>query len=159
MLFLFNPAGIKGILAGANNLDQVGREEMCVGGGWAGAGGVVLDHNVSAQWRQPISAPHVIGGVGLQGPGWGWGWQGVSLCAKHRVTYQLQFIETRSRHLLSPDRFAFLLLLPSLSRPSVTLSADTRKKVRLITTDRAKRWSNGSHMPCWSCLPFSRSLL
>lgn len=76
-------------------------------GGWERE--VILDHNVSAQWRQSISAAHVIGGVWLQGSGSGCRRKvvGVTLCAKHRVTYQLQFIETRCTHLFSPWQICF----------------------------------------------------
>lgn len=75
----------------------------------------------------------------------------VTLCAKHQVTYQLQFIETRCRHLLSPDRFAFLLLaLHKFLFPSLSLSALPlwhlcwhMLKVTLIIADCTGGWWNG----------------
>lgn len=70
----------------------------------------------------PLTAAHLSTtcdrGSGVAGARLG---GGVTLRAKHQVTYQLQFIETRFRHLLLSDRFALLLLMHSPSCSPVTV--------------------------------------
>lgn len=89
-----------------------------------------------------ILALHVVvvvvglGGGGVQLGGW----LNVTLCAKH----QLQFIESRCQHLLSPGRLAFLLLV-------LWRSADvSKKKATLISCDCAAGVMKSSPVPLFS---------
>lgn len=124
-------------------------------GGWASRGGKSF---FRSQCVCPVTAVHLsstcdtwsgvagawfraqAGGRATRGPGW----EGVALRAKHQVTHQVQFIETRRRHLLSPVRLAFLLLsLPLHCWAAGTASADRRIKAFFIITFCA-----GSCAPC-----------
>ena len=102
----FDAAEIRGIFLLFLSILRLSWHEVVKHWGW-------MRSCVRSQRVCPVTAAHLRttcdGGVGSQGPGWG---LSVTLRAKHQVTYQLQFIETRCRHFLSPDRFTFLLLVP-----------------------------------------------
>lgn len=102
----------------------------------------------------PVMADHLgMTCEGVRGGGWVAAGLNVTLCTKH----QLQFIESRCRHLLSPDGLTFLLLV----LPLLVTERWHMQKATLISVNCSAGWWTGlsPDITCHSRCNYARHTL